>query len=284
MKLEWSLNLPATFSEISLSRGNRPYASFDLKENWLSKEAFLHFTGMRQFPNMVLRKLCIALETDSLPLHHDFVQSLFRQSLFQVGELEVKTGKVQYNHRRDFDAVRSTCSAILGDLCDTYAEKHSTCKALVILSELVCYFESILIAQEQKCKHEMCDLRSIAKNLASKAMNLGIEKDEEITKVEPEFVPSFRSKQVLFFRIAILCLIHCHDLTSEEVRIILKCAVRSKNVFVEDDGDLCFRDQLRDSCNYFMTNRLDSFLSAIMNDYAILTEALRTTVETAPTI
>jgi hypothetical protein len=231
---------------------------------------------------MVLRRLCGALAKESLPLHNDLVQILLRQSLFQVGDLEIKNGEVQLCCRKDFDDIRTTCTFLLNDLCDAYAGKTSACEALLILSEMVCYFGSTFTTDKIQHELEIDLLREVAKKLAIKAMELGQEKDNEIPKVEPKFVSSFRSKQVIFFRIAILCVVHYQDFSLEEVRIISKCVVRARNACVEDDGDSHERDWLRASCDYFLSNRQSSYLLAIKTDPEILSEALRAVVATAP--
>lgn len=282
--LQWCMTLGNTISEIDLDRGNRPYASLHEKVPWLSKEGFLHFTSMRQFPNMVLRKLCTALAEECLPLQIEPVQTLLRQSLFQLGDLEIDNDTVRLNHRRDFDDIRSTCTFLLENLYDAYSERSSSCEAFVILSEMVCYFESTFPSDGEPAYHQKKQLRKIAKSLTDQAMNLAEGKDAEVQKVQPEFVSSFRSKQVILFRIAVLCIVHCSNLSKEETFIILKCMVRSRNTFVEDDKDTHHRDRLRDACYYFLTNRQKSYLSAIERDNAILTEALRSAVLSAPLV
>ena len=281
-QLQWSLNLPYKSENINPKRGNRPYASLDLKGQWLSKEGFLHFTGMRQFPNMVLRKMCVALEEESLPFHHDAVQTLLRQSLFQIGDIEVDNGKVLYNWRRDYDDIRATCSQIVHGIGDIHAEKPNVYRSLIILAQIASYLVTVSSTGQILKAQEAEKLRSMTLKLAKKSFLWGQDKDEDIKDAQPEFVPSLRSKQVIFFRIAILCLVHHDDLNEEEACLILKSCARACNTFVEEDDDSIERENLKSACDYFLSKIKRAYSRRIEAKTNLLTEALKHVIISCP--
>jgi len=92
--LQWSLHLPNEIKNTHASRGNWPYTCQDLKPEWLDKEGFIDFTCIRQFPRLALRKMCVAMKHESLPVHHEAVHALLRQTLYHVGDLEINNEEV----------------------------------------------------------------------------------------------------------------------------------------------------------------------------------------------
>ena len=280
--LQWSLYLPHESENINPMRGNRPYASLDLKTHWLSKEGFLHFAGMRQFPDMVLRKMCIALKKETLPLHHDSVQTLLTQSLFQIGDLEIENEKVFYNWRRDYDNIRTTCSQIVQDIGDIHAEKPNVYRSLIILAQIASYMMTVSSTGQLLEAQEARKLRSMTLKLAKKSFSWGQDKDKDIKDAQPEFVPSLLSKQVIFFRVAILCLVHHDDLNEEELCLILKSSVRACNTFVEDDDDSVERERLKAACDYFISRLKRAYSLRVEANPNLLTEVLKLVIKSCP--
>jgi len=251
--LQWSLFLPNGIKRLHPSRGNRPYASQDLKPEWLDKEGFLDFASVCQFPQLALRKMCVATKHESLPLHHNAVHALLRQTLYHVGDLVINNEEVHLQWRRDFEDIHKTCSYLLKFLTDTYAEKPYFYKACAILGEMAGYFASL--SANGHSQLEVASFQDVAKRLAKSAMGWAQSYDDEVQKVSLEFVTSLLSKQVICFRAAVLCLVHQNDITRVEASILLKCIVRATNSFVEDDDDTEERDELKGLCDYFLSNR-----------------------------
>ena len=61
--------------------------SLDRKLSWLNKPQHLAFTSLRAYPHLQLRKMCVVLRGNSLPLDRYEVLILFKQALYHLGDL-----------------------------------------------------------------------------------------------------------------------------------------------------------------------------------------------------
>ncbi|RLN94792.1 hypothetical protein BBJ28_00013892, partial [Nothophytophthora sp. Chile5] len=69
------------------TRGNLIYANFSQQPETFEKASFIALGTLRAFPNQQYRKLLTALLEDTLPWSHPSVETIIRQSLYQVGEI-----------------------------------------------------------------------------------------------------------------------------------------------------------------------------------------------------
>ena len=257
------------------SRGNRAYSSQYLRKNWLDKEGFLQFASLRQFPSQVLRKLVIALKSASLPLQEESVQILFRQAAFQIGILRLSEERLDFMWRMDFEEIRSTCLALIGEIADKFAQTPCFYKAFVILAELYSYFSSAF------AHTQVAEVKSVAEVLSSAALSWALLCEDDIVHSAPECVSSIRSRQAVYFRTAAICLVHEKDLTIQEATNLLTCIVRANNAFVEDKDDLEERDNLDQLCTSFLSDN-ESYRLQMKNCSKTLSEVLKCVVLTAP--
>ena len=256
------------------SRGNISYSSLHLRKDWLDKEGFIHFASLRQFPSQVLRKLAVALKSERLPLHEEAVQILLRQAAFQIGTLRFLEKRIDFLWRLDFEEIRMTCLVLITEVAEKYAETPSFYKALIILSQLACYFSSAFALEDTQKS-------GVPETLCSAAMKWALSCDDEVIHSAPECVSPIRSRQVLYFRTAALCLVHQKDLTLQEAKKLLTCIVRSKNAFVEDTDDLEERENLNMRCIHFLSDN-DAYRSLLVRSLEKLSEVLKCVVATAP--
>jgi hypothetical protein len=67
--------------------GNEGTSRLDEKPSWLNKVEYQLFSSIRGFPNSQLRKLCVALHQQSIPLNRPEVLAIFRQTLYHIGDI-----------------------------------------------------------------------------------------------------------------------------------------------------------------------------------------------------
>lgn len=148
---------PAKENDI-VDRGNKPYASQDLKPSWLDREGFLHFARIRENPNMMLRKLCLALKSESLPLQYECVQVLVAQSAYQVGTISssIDDHTTIFEWKRDFEDIRKVCIAEIASVIEKYAESNlSTTHIQCLQNKLARERFPIRLTDFQNFKSEM---------------------------------------------------------------------------------------------------------------------------------
>jgi len=278
--LQFSVYLPPNALD-DKSRGNRAYSSQHLRKDWLDKEGYLQFASLRQFPAQALRKLTIALKNESLPLQQESVQILFRQAAFQIGSLRLSNDNLDFMWRMDFEEIRVTCLALIGEIADKFTETPSFYKAFVILAELACYFSTSFGPVDIKDTGGI--KKGAAEALSSAAMAWALTGDDEIIDTAPECFSPLRSKQVVHFRTSALCLVHKTELTAQEATILLTCVVRAKNAFVEDEDNLEERKNLEMLCTHFLSNN-DCYRSQLLNGPEILSKGLKCAVLSAPAL
>ncbi len=281
--LQWSLIVNG--EDLPLNHGNEPYAAQNLKPSLLSKEGFIDYCSIRRFPLMALRKICSVMKRGSLPLQYDFVQKLIRQTLYQVGELcctRNEQGDPELKMRWRDNALEEILEAfgpILEAMSDDQMQRPHIYKASAIIGEIASYFSFL---SDKYGLDDIDTFKSISLNLAQAAMNWGDKYDDQIQTASPENRPSLRSKQVIFFRTAILCVVHgeIDDITAE---IILRCIVRAKNSFVRDDDESIERSSLQDQCEYYLADKLQNYLDIfVQNQGIILSKILADVISSAP--
>jgi len=281
--LQWSLELTKNFDDIDPSHGNRPYASQDLKQQpaWtMSKECYLDFTSMRQFPHVALRKLCVALKHGSLPLQRPAVHMLIRQTLYHVGDLKMNGNKCVCEWRRDFVDIRKTCEHLIKTLAVIHAQKPHYYKACIILGEMSCYFSTYTHGTTPTMG---ASFTNVAKGLASASIEWANSYDDMIPEASPEHVSSLRSKQSIFLRTAVLCLVH-GNIDTSDAQTILTCMARARNVpILDNDGDSAEeRSEMENLCEYYLSRCWASFGKEIAGNLQMISHAVRAVVRTAP--
>jgi hypothetical protein len=261
--MQWSLNVLAD-QKFPPTHGNKPYASQNLRPRWMSKEGFLDFTSMRRFPHISLRKFCVALKHNSLPLEHNAVHVLIRQTLFQIGDLSINENRVvEMDWRHDFNEVSKSCATLLNDLASTYSVKPHYYKACILLGELSNYFSCF---QEDSTIQSFKDIsRTLAKSAMSWAENSECE-----------------TKKVLFYRTAVMCLAANGLIIKEDIAIILFCVVHSRNIFLRSDDKFQEIDLLKELCESKLSNCLDFYIEGITENPSFLSDTLKSMIRSSP--
>ena len=122
--------------ESAKDRGNWPEAAQDASPGWLAgKRQHLAFTALRAYPVQQMRKLCVALRQQSLPLDQPAVHALLKQTFYHLGDVDVDSSL-----RWRADLVEhggwSTLRDELDQLADQLLNKTREHSALLILGEL----------------------------------------------------------------------------------------------------------------------------------------------------
>ena len=271
-----------------VDRGNKPYASQDLKPSWLDKEGFLHFARIRENPNMMLHKLSLALKAESLPLQHECVQVLVAQSTYQVGTISssVDNNCTIFEWKRDFENIRKVCIVEITSVIEKYAESPSLYAAFPFLAEIFSFLLNFSYGEKELDERTEND-QFCSKNedtscvLSSSAISWASACEDDISKADPEHISSIRSRQVIYFRTAILSLVPKRHLTVTASESILKCIVRARNAFVEEKDDVEIRNKLDFLClNALCENK--QYSRNISRHKDLLTNALRMVIASAP--
>ncbi|GFH58370.1 hypothetical protein CTEN210_14846 [Chaetoceros tenuissimus] len=289
-ELQWCM-YPTNENDI-VDRGNKPYASQDLKPTWLDREGFLHFARIRENPNMMLHKLCLALKAESLPLQHECVQVLVAQSTFQVGNISssVDDNCTIFEWKRDFENIRKVCIAEITSVIEKYAESPSLYAAFPFLAEIFSFLLNFSYGEERAEDEEGSeedDDQFFSENedtscvLSSSAISWASACDDDISEADPEHISSIRSRQVIYFRTAVLSLAQKRHLTDMDSESILNCIVRARNAFVEEKDDVEIRNKLYFLClNTLCEN--EQYSRNISKHKSMLTNALRMVIASAP--
>lgn len=82
--LQWAMVQSGT-DTTAANRGNLAVAQQHERPLWLNKPEYLTFCAVRAYPVQQLRKLCVCLAGGLLPLTHEAVHTLVRQTLYHVG-------------------------------------------------------------------------------------------------------------------------------------------------------------------------------------------------------
>ena len=237
--MQWCLNRGDIEGSNKL-RGNLPYAFQEQRPDWLSKEGFLCLANMRAYPFLSLRNLCNTLKNKSLPLDHQSVHTLFRQTLYNIGPLLVKTSpvfsslrSVHLSWRLDFEDIMDAIFYDLEIISDELKEMPCQYKACRIIGEISCYFSAFQIHPKENLKK----FSSIGRKLATAALSWAELSNNDSEIMSPEKLWKVRSKQIIFYRIAALCLLH-GNMDESNVQDLVFAIVKSQNVFTNDNVDI----------------------------------------------
>jgi hypothetical protein len=259
---------------IDSSRGNRPYSSQHLRPTWLSKEGYLDFANMRAFPHLELRKLCDVLLKKTLPLDEESVRLLVRQVVYYIGKLGIFDGKVSMCWRQDFGHSETNIAffQVLKHLAATLKERPHNFEACQLVGELSCYFSS----------YSPLPFKEVVGRFLAKSVMKWIDSyEEEISSASPVDIFTFRSKQVMYSYVSILCVVG-GAINDEDAWVILKNIVLSRNMFVEDDDEAQKRRDLRTTVAHFLSSNTTSYHTCLGNNKNLLTKATRTIIESCP--
>ena len=208
-----------------------------------------------------------------------------RQTLYQVGTLcitkeNVNQPLLKMNWRDDIEEICKAYTCILKAMTDTQKERPFLYKASAMLGEISSY----LLSLQTLCTYDRDALNECSRSLAKAAISWAKEYDDEIEKASPEQRSSLRSRQVIFYRTSILCVVH-GNIDTMSAEIILTCTVRAHNMFVHNNDDAHERELLRELCEYSLSNRLcEYFHTVIQNDGTILSRALKTVITSVPSV
>jgi hypothetical protein len=178
-------------------RGNLPYARQNQKPDWLSKTEWLSFANMRSHPNTQIRNIIIAFEERQLPFNNDCVQTLIRQSLFQIGALSIEHTSAAFKWKQDLTRT-DFCQDACATLKSFYNEIKDTPKnyqCVNLLGELCNFFA----ARDPS-------FRQVARELAKSVHGWAEDVGADVDKSPPSLVPGIRSKQVALYQNAIMVL------------------------------------------------------------------------------
>lgn len=135
-QLQWMNDYPG-----GATRGNMVYALPEHCPIGFDKEAYTTLGSLRAFPNQQVRKLLCALRADTLPWSHPCVETIVRQSLYQVGVLtDEDTPKMWW--KTDLFVVEDGMVTFIDVLDDLAAKLEQTPRAfeqIPLLSELASF-------------------------------------------------------------------------------------------------------------------------------------------------
>ena len=194
--------------ESAEDRGNWPEAAQDASPGWLaSKRQHLTFTALRAYPIQQMRKLCVALRQQSLPLDQPAVHALLKQTFFHLGDVDVDSGRIDdggalvdgvfQSLRWRADLVEhggwSTLRAELESLAEQLLNKTREHSALLILGELAA------VASQWDAPS-----RTTARKFASTARKWADDLTAEIESHATN-TATLRARQCIFYMYAMVC-------------------------------------------------------------------------------
>jgi hypothetical protein len=148
-KLQQYLNL--CFSNIE-ARGNLGIASQAEKPLYLRKSEFLHFAGLRSYPNRQFRALMSVLREEQLPLQLPDVKTLIRHALYQLGEISFVNGRPFLDWRTDLyndsGAIHAFSETLVKRL-DAVREAVANRETLILLGELCAFVDDRMNSQSK---------------------------------------------------------------------------------------------------------------------------------------
>ena len=205
------------------------------RPSFLMKREFLAFTLLRAYPHLQMRKLMVALRDRLLPLKHDAVHTLIRQTLYQLGPAATSLAPGDHAQLlwktdlwlpevRGFDEM----AAQLRGLAAEYAQKPRDAHALLIVSEMAAY-----VAQWQP------NCSSICLDLAHAAQQWSDELTPQLAEASRAEQESLRKRQCLFSMYALFCCATVRALPTETaVRIICRSLVTIQSCLVLSEPPL----------------------------------------------
>ncbi|KAF0710192.1 Aste57867_5643 [Aphanomyces stellatus] len=197
--LQWAMEYPNSESS---KRGNLVFSQLHLKPTGMTKASFLALGTLRSYPHQQYKKLVHGILDKTLPLDNTFVQSLIRQSLYQMGDLSDEDVPLAEWKRgiRETSGIMSLFEALKQTIEDT-RETPRAHQSFVLLAEITGYLTQYFASA-----------RSLARDLVDIAQSWIVLLQSQMKEKSPDEVMSLRAKECLMCAFAILAL----DVLSDE--------------------------------------------------------------------
>lgn len=259
----------------------------DQRPSWLTKEEFLEFGGLRAYPLLQLRKMCMAIKFRTLPLGHTAVQVLLKQLLFHIGELVQdkstsrqstallwKTELLQDGGNTEFS---SLLLSEMRKLLDELKEKPSESGSVLLLGELASHLSEYHSPFRQ--------IARVCAQLSEQRARL-LEAEIEKHSSSPSRSTTLRRKRKLMHLHAILSFSHCSELEAADAAWVVQLMVQVQNGDVldsgEDESSNKEVDRLLTLARNILCSNVSCILDAIKEKSSILTDAVKGVVQNAP--
>lgn len=267
----------------SSTRGNVAVAQQRDRPPWLTRPQFLVFGNLRAFPRLQIRKICCALRDRALPFADRNVQTLVKQAMYQVGELDGVDGQPTQMAWKHDDMVSGRCvpalAAALASFADELEDRISEHGELLAVIDVCVYLlgfhpaDDTLRAVRGRCveiTRRWCYVRN---------------REIEASTTDPADVPQLRADQCIFNMYGILALGGTDVLDANSIGSLceLMCQAHSGFVFMVSSADkrhvLPHEDgenfaRLRERCEFVASLRVAAVCAAAKTDGTILTRAV----------
>lgn len=270
--LQWSLQLQET--EPYLVRENEPEATLSRAPNWLvRKDQYLAFTTLRAHPLTQFRKLVAALSQQTFDTRHTDVQTMIRNSLYQLGKIgmHAEPALEWWDDRKMHNGWKHLCS-VLACHVNEIRHKPRDHSRIVILIEVANYAAQWV----QEARELARQLSTIAERWAD-----SLKKEERLAPVEQ--LPAIRARRKLFYMYAL----NGHstgEMTYQDLLQMIKCQVTVEylSVFQENtelDNDIAMVEPF---VRRTTAARITELLEGAQRRGSILTIALKSVLEFTP--
>ena len=135
--------------------------------------------------------------------------------------------------RLDFEDVMNTIFHDLELISNELIEMPYKYKSCRIIAEISCYFSAFKLHPTENLKN----FSSIGRKLATAALSWAESSNNDSDIISPEKLWKVRSKQIMFYRITALCLLH-GNMDESTVQDLALAIVKSQNVFTNDNVDI----------------------------------------------
>ena len=269
--IQWALMQPGE-KHIHNTRGNQPYARQNIKPKWMTKTEYLSFANMRSYPNIQLRNILVAIQERHLQFTEPSVHILVEQTLFHIGDVSISSNSARLEWKRDLEDPNFVRNAyeILRSFYDEIKESPKSYMCVKLLGKICNFFSR----WEPNCRH-------IAQQLAKSVCRWADDLDDEVDKAPPSSAPVIRAKQVVLYQHATMVLVGGEDLIEDDISLLLKMIVKSKNYFTEDNR-LCEISGNATEVQHALCQKLGNILEAACRSPAMMTNALRSIVKRCP--
>jgi hypothetical protein len=255
-------------------RGNRGLATQHNKPSWLSKEGYQAFCGFRSFPRGQLRKVCNSFAERYLDVGHTGVQTVIRQALYHLGDIEVIEGKVEFCWKRDLrlDLLQHFFS-LLFEFSRELQECPSNSGKASFVGEVALFLSSWYGGPRTEFK-------DVARSMANALLQWSAHIDADIEKaISTDHVPTLRAKQAEYCLQAGLCLID-ENMTLKDVSLAVRANTVARNRITEDTPEHLANLIARWEAAAW--NNMSLIQSLVDNDRSILTAAVQAVVQNCP--
>jgi hypothetical protein len=174
-------------------RGNLGLSTQDQRPEWMSKSQYLHFTSLRAFPQIQLRKLLICLQERSLPFGREEVQTIIKQLIYQVGPVDAVG---QFLWRQDLPlGIYEYLNLEVKRLVQDLGQRPRDSSIFLLLAEVAAYLSQFDLGDE------VVDL--IVDTLEGWVANIEITLSAQL---DPTRLQSWKHRQCLFQLYALIAL------------------------------------------------------------------------------